>query len=157
MQLLHQVATLLSLAVGTSSVAVPSKHDTMSGGHGQHPSKVYLPICNISGYYRGHNDLVDVLIKQLRIRGRGCSAKPGPRVCTQVACTGPGVAIFLCNDLDHELEVDCETVADYAQDIRDECDNFPLNTLPETRGQEFDTGGWNVIVGGRSGSCVAEV
>ncbi|KAM0816894.1 putative Ecp2 effector protein domain-containing protein [Seiridium cardinale] len=151
--LLHQVATLLSLAVGTSSVAVASKYDKIPGGQGQHPSKVYPPICNISGYDRGHNNLIDVLIKQLRIRGLGCSAMPGPRACTQVACTGPGVAIFLCNDLDHELEVDCETVADYAQDIRDRCDNFPLTTIPYSQGQEFDTGGWNVIVGGRSGDC----
>lgn len=93
------------------------------------------------------------MIAQLRSRGFGCRANPGLRVCTQVAYVEPGVAIFLCNDLSHEVQLDCATVADYAQDVKDRSNNFPLTAAEDAQGQEFDVGGWNVIVGDR-GPCM---
>lgn len=93
------------------------------------------------------------MIKELRVKGFGCRANPGPHVCTQQTCTNPGVAVWLCNDLDHELQIDCQAVADYAQDIRDKCNNFPVTEAQDAQGQEFDIGGWNVVVGA-DGPCV---
>jgi hypothetical protein len=116
--------------------------------------EVYPPICNIPDYDWGRDELVDDVIKELRDRGFGCRANPGPHVCTQLACADPGVAVFICNDLPHELQIDCQTVADYAQDIKDRCDNYPVTAAQDTQGQEFDIGGWNVIVGGQGGCVV---
>ncbi|KAH6644906.1 hypothetical protein BKA67DRAFT_586439 [Truncatella angustata] len=121
--------------------------------------QVYPPICNIPDYDWGADELVDSVIAQLRSRGRSCQASSGPRVCTQLVCEDPGVAVWekiwpQCNDLDHELQIDCETVADYAQDIKDRCDNSPLTAASDTQGQEFDIEGWSVIVGGHDGCAV---
>ncbi|KAH8193497.1 hypothetical protein TruAng_012338 [Truncatella angustata] len=107
--------------------------------------QVYPPICNIPDYDWGADELVDSVIAQLRSRGRSCQASSGPRVCTQLVCEDPGVAVFL---------IDCETVADYAQDIKDRCDNSPLTAASDTQGQEFDIEGWSVIVGGHDGCAV---
>jgi hypothetical protein len=60
----------------------------------------------------------------------------------QLACAELGAAIFLCNGLEHELQIDCQTVADYAQYIKD------------TQGQEFDTRDWDVIVRAHGGCVV---
>ncbi|KAF3026462.1 hypothetical protein E8E14_012641 [Neopestalotiopsis sp. 37M] len=122
-----------------------------------HGIAAYPPICNIPDYDWAEDSLADQVIQEVRDRGFGCRANPGPRVCTQLACADPGVAVYLCNDLDHELQVDCAAVADYAQDVKDRCDNFPATAAQTTQGQEFDIGGWNVIVAGTFhglGGCI---
>ncbi|KAI0175143.1 hypothetical protein BJ166DRAFT_587889 [Pestalotiopsis sp. NC0098] len=143
MYLFNSLVLFLFLGVQTRDVVL-QEYDT-----------VFPPICNIPEYTWGEDGRVDQVIQEVRELSE-CRADPGPRICTQLACADPGVAVFLCNDLDTALEIDCGAAADYAQDIKDRCDNYPATMAESTQGQEFDTGGWNVIVGGTrlgTGGC----
>ncbi|EPS45530.1 hypothetical protein H072_443 [Dactylellina haptotyla CBS 200.50] len=70
------------------------------------------------------------------------------RTCTRVWCDG-GAAIEICNDLTSSITVPCQKVADAADSIAKDCRNHA--SLETTRGQWFDTVGYNIVV--RYGGC----
>lgn len=92
-------------------------------------------------YLRGH-DPQDVTI--CHQAGGGC--------CSRVSCE-MSAAIYVCNDNeDSDLIVNLSAVADLAQKITEQkkCVWYP-STGHVVLGQAFDDGGWNVIVGMKSG------
>ncbi|KAI1323942.1 hypothetical protein F5Y16DRAFT_412303 [Xylariaceae sp. FL0255] len=76
-----------------------------------------------------------------------CSIGPGPRVCTVLLCNKYNAGIWLCNDNDFSISPNCAYLASYAQDIINQCGQNYVHGVMTTRGQEFDTDNYNVVVG----------
>jgi hypothetical protein len=103
------------------------------------------PICNIPDYRGASRDRTQSNIEYLQRHGGECGAAAGPKICTRVACQYSS-AIFVCNDNDHAVGPHCSDVVDLAQDILNSC-TYRNGRNHETQGQEFNTDGWNVVIG----------
>lgn len=103
-------------------------------------------------------DFTDDGIKYLHNKDKG-PAYLGPNTngkhCTRVSCEYAS-GIYACNDNDHAVQVPLDTLADYAQAVRDDTDTR-CNYFVEhykggskdkwvTWGQAFDINGWLVFV-----------
>lgn len=75
-----------------------------------------------------------------------CAVAAGPRVCSVIACTR-NAAVWLCNDNAGPIAPPCNSLASYVEDIISACGLTYYHGHQFTRGQEFDTGNFNVVVG----------
>lgn len=87
----------------------------------------------------------------LDVQAETCSISTGPNVCTRLACINTS-AVYLCNDNDFAIEPACNYLATYIEDIVNTCHSGDW-TGGALSGQEFDTDGYNVVVG-KSNHCV---
>ncbi|KAI0593721.1 hypothetical protein F4775DRAFT_607433 [Biscogniauxia sp. FL1348] len=73
--------------------------------------------------------------------------EPGaPLTCGRVSCSDNS-GIFFCNQNNYDTIQPCHWFADYAQNVLDEC--LDPDTYPNIKGQDYDSDGWSVIVGGQ--------
>ncbi|KAJ6261649.1 hypothetical protein Dda_2447 [Drechslerella dactyloides] len=102
------------------------------------------PICNqVEGSYAEPLVIQTEGIPYLRRHGGNCHAGAGPRTCERVSCSNKA-AIFLCNDNNYEINIPCNTVADGAEAILNECSIRPnVNSI---KGQFFANENYNVVV-----------
>ena len=112
--------------------------------------------CSAGGDDWVSTDPIDEGIRYLHGISGDCQVEKGFQVCARVSCSWNG-GIWLCNDTRDKLSVPCRTIAEYTQDIRDKCwfDASPGAPafIPIVRGQEFDDGNWNIIVGHSPEHC----
>ncbi|PWY96229.1 hypothetical protein BO94DRAFT_529621 [Aspergillus sclerotioniger CBS 115572] len=99
-------------------------------------------LCNIPGRYSSTANTFWIRsgIKYLKGLEGKCGVSKGPRSCARISCSYDS-GIWLCNDNEEKLEVKCSELAGYAEDIIERCDEGEY-----VNGQEFDEGGWNVVV-----------
>ncbi|KAI3321500.1 hypothetical protein HD806DRAFT_537173 [Xylariaceae sp. AK1471] len=105
-------------------------------------------ICDVQGEGKigPYTDNVADAQKLLEKNTGTCSVGPGPRVCVAVACTN-NAGVWLCNDNTGPIEQPCSSLASYVGDIIGKCGTPWVHGHKTTKGQEFDSGDFNVIVG----------
>ncbi|KAI0129185.1 hypothetical protein BJ170DRAFT_693955 [Xylariales sp. AK1849] len=111
---------------------------------GRDPVNFICGVAGPGGYGYTSYATTDTNAEYLRHLGGDCHLQAGPQVCSRVSCSYCG-GIWVCNDNDYEIHVPWGTVADYAADLGKTCHGEDTSL---TAGQEFDRGGWNVIVSG---------
>ncbi|KAI1246907.1 hypothetical protein MGN70_010792 [Eutypa lata] len=124
---------------GTNATSTATNEETRS----LTPRSKDNTICWVGGNGSVKNGWLQEGINYLKQHTQGpCTAGRGPGNCARISCSF-NTAIWLCND-DPEYEVSrrCPDIATYAEDIREKC-TFGLSI----QGQEFDTDGFNVMVG----------
>ncbi|KAI2606781.1 hypothetical protein GGR54DRAFT_408896 [Hypoxylon sp. NC1633] len=107
-------------------------------------------VCDPNGVWWAQIFRIKEGIEYLRGKTGQCYLGPGPRVCTRISCSYTS-AIAWCNDNDTPIWIDCSLWADYAQDILDGCSVD--DAAQRVRGQQFDSGNWNIIVGLDNDHC----
>ncbi|KAG9240402.1 hypothetical protein BJ878DRAFT_546286 [Calycina marina] len=110
-------------------------------------NKLSPPICNNAGSY---TDVTSVGIAINHLRSRGGRTYAAPRNCAHLVCVG-GAEILLCNDSDRGISPANDYLATYAIDIDQSCTIGGGLGHPQTKGQLFDSDGYNVVV--RKGNC----
>ncbi|KAI0967769.1 hypothetical protein F4678DRAFT_465024 [Xylaria arbuscula] len=105
-------------------------------------------ICNVGGEstYGPYTTNAQDSGNKLSELGGTCGVGSGPRVCAVLTCTR-NAAVWLCNDNDHPIAPPCSSLASYVDDIVGACGKTYDHGSKYCRGQEFDSDGYNVIVG----------
>ncbi|KAF3913908.1 hypothetical protein ABW21_db0205082 [Orbilia brochopaga] len=99
--------------------------------------------CGIVAGSNANRGATEENINHLRGIGEaGCGA--GPRSCSRIACNWSS-AIFLCNDNDHPVNVQCRYLAEGAAELYDHC------SRRDFKGQRFDSDNFNIVV--RAADC----
>jgi len=80
------------------------------------------------------------LLYDLRKRGGTCVT--GAKKCTRHACWNTS-GVFICNDNDHDVAIDCETVANFAAGVANNC---CTSTKSGISGQQWSDQNWNAII-----------
>ncbi|KAI1384171.1 uncharacterized protein F4822DRAFT_440313 [Hypoxylon trugodes] len=86
---------------------------------------------------------------------KNCGVDAGPRKCSVVYCF-QYTKIWFCNDNDKSISFPCENLNPYILQLigMTNCTQFPREKGMETlKAQIFDSGGWNIIVGGDGDHC----
>ncbi|KAI1334716.1 hypothetical protein F5Y15DRAFT_420647 [Xylariaceae sp. FL0016] len=97
--------------------------------------------------YGPYQAIIEQRRDDLYDRPGNCEVGPGPRVCARVACANHA-AVWLCNDNTSPITPACAYLGTYVQDLITICAvQDQIHHLPSVRGQEFDSDGYNVIVG----------
>ncbi|KAH8673767.1 hypothetical protein BX600DRAFT_433381 [Xylariales sp. PMI_506] len=102
--------------------------------------------CHVGGGGEINTDTIADGVQYLKSIGGQCQVPAGPRKCARVSCSYDA-GIWLCNDNTWNIEPLCSYVATYVQDLLDKCQVTAKNGVEDVEGQEFDTNGYNVIVG----------
>lgn len=123
-----------------------------SGGPGGGTGVAGHICCPVPGqwFYSAHNTGTTDNINYLRDVDGWCGVGGGPGNCIRVAATHvvgfQGCAsVYLCNDLTYFRNFDCGYVAQFAEDLRNQCTPFGS---PWMCGQQFDFDSMNVFVSG---------
>ncbi|KAI1811677.1 hypothetical protein GGS20DRAFT_88782 [Poronia punctata] len=73
-----------------------------------------------------------------------CTVPTGPGVCSLLTCHNHA-GVWLCNDNSQPVSRQCSSLALYVDNIIRKCGTGYIHGHRRTRGQEFDSGNWNVI------------
>ncbi|KAK8037404.1 hypothetical protein PG991_000750 [Apiospora marii] len=107
-------------------------------------------ICPAEYAYPANQKYIRDGIKWLRGYKGTCAAPPLPNVvnCQRGSCSWAS-GIYLCNDSNEKwAEPSCATIADYAQEILNNCKSVALvNDEQLTQGELWDDDGWHIYVG----------
>lgn len=114
--------------------------------------------CDVPTFERSYSSTYDEVANHLRDMPGNATLgnKPGGGWCFRYSCSSD-LAIYGCNDNEVDTQVPWASMAVYADAIKDKC-----RTRKKVHGhwkylvlgQAFDAGGWNVILGLKSGtSC----
>ncbi|KAI5924871.1 hypothetical protein F4810DRAFT_718689 [Camillea tinctor] len=101
-------------------------------------------VCDVGSDGRASTLSIGVGSMALKYAAGTCGIGPGPRVCTQISCAYDG-GIWLCNDNAWGIDLSCNDIAAYVDNIIDQCGTDQGHG--DVQGQEFDTENYNVIVG----------
>ncbi|KAL1854416.1 hypothetical protein Daus18300_011435 [Diaporthe australafricana] len=155
--MLFIILTLIAATLLGLGQAVPSTNINLARDD-KNPNLTHI-ICQPQMFLEARRDFTDQNIKYLHDKEKG-PAYLGPNTtgkqCTRVSCQYAS-GIYACNDNDHAVQVPLDTLADYAQAVREDTDtrcnylvkNYKKGKLDKwvSWGQAFDINGWNVIVG----------
>ncbi|KAK7747904.1 hypothetical protein SLS53_001156 [Cytospora paraplurivora] len=111
-------------------------------------------LCDVQGYVAV--DKVDDNIAHLRDLSGDATLghQEGGGWCYRYSCSYES-GIYGCNDNQYDVNVSWSTLADYAQNVKDNCTKELEDGKAHWKviqGQAFDSDGWNVIVGLKDGT-----
>ncbi|KAK2611820.1 hypothetical protein N8I77_005143 [Diaporthe amygdali] len=151
--MLFTILTLLAAALLGMAQAAPSTAVQLARDDQKNANLTHI-ICQPQMFLEARADFTDNGIKYLRNKN---TADPlfGPKTngkhCTRVSCEYAS-GIYVCNDNDFGVRVPLDTLADYAQAVRDDPDkrcNYHVKQYKGgkddedvTWGQAFDANGW---------------
>ncbi|KAI1494719.1 hypothetical protein F5X96DRAFT_616213 [Biscogniauxia mediterranea] len=108
-------------------------------------------VCDQVRYSEANYETILSGIEYLRGLSGYCQLGPtepgAPLKCSRVSCSYNS-GIFFCNQNNYDTIQPCHWFGDYAQNVLDEC--LDPDTYPNIKGQDYDSDGWSVIVGGQS-------
>ncbi|KAI1506124.1 hypothetical protein F5X99DRAFT_426151 [Biscogniauxia marginata] len=107
-------------------------------------------VCDMVRYSEADYEAIIAGVKYLSGKTGYCEmsgTEPGaPLSCGRVSCSYNS-GIFFCNQNNYPTSQPCNWFADYAQSVLDTC--LDEDTYPNIKGQDYDSDGWSVIVGGQ--------